>query len=265
MNSELLYEVREGVALLTINRPERRNALSLALIQDLGQRLDEIEFNPEVRVVCLTGAGDKAFCSGADLDGAMCDGLAAAPGEPEEKLQGPSFYAKLLTRMSTFEKPLLARVAGPCLAGGLGLMLSCDIVIAHTNVFFCTPEVNIGLFPFMVGALLQRNVQWKKAMDMVLTSRRIYAAEAERMGLISRVVPPEHFEQEVKQTLAVLATRSPLNIRLGKRAFKKMSDLSLDSALEMLSLALVQAMKTEDAREGMQAFLDKRTPLFRGN
>jgi enoyl-CoA hydratase/carnithine racemase len=260
INSELLCEIREGVAHLTINRPQRRNSLSPAIIQELGQRLDEMEPDPAVRVVCLTGAGDKAFCSGADLGGALGEGQAGAEGEPP----GPALYAGLLARLSAFEKPLLARVAGPCLAGGLGLMLACDIVIARADVFFSAPEVNVGIFPYMVGALLARNVQWKKAMDMVLTGRRIDAAEAESMGLVSRVAPPESFEQEVEQTLAALAGKSPLGMRLGKRAFHEMRELSLEPALKMLSQALVQAAKTEDAREGMRAFMEKRAPVFRG-
>ena len=183
MDKDLVYEVVGRTALVTLNRPEKRNALTQEMIADLLEYLDKAEENSEVRAVCLTGAGEKAFCAGADL-------ASNFRGKDREDLSGAERYATLIKRLSRFPKPLVARVNGPCLAGGIGLMLSCDIVIAGNDAFFSTPEVEVGIFPMMVGALLLQNVTRKKAMEMVLTGRRVSATEAENMGLITRAVEP---------------------------------------------------------------------------
>ena len=184
MSHDLLYEIKDRVAFLTINREDRRNAISQEMILSFLDRLSEIDENKDVGAVCLTGVGDRAFCSGADLGGALS-------GQGEDRLSGPRNYARLLKEMAKCPKPLIARVNGPCLAGGMGLMLSCDIVIARNDTYFCTPEVNVGIFPMMVGALLYRNLPRKKAVDMVLTGRKIPAPEAEEMGMITRAVEPD--------------------------------------------------------------------------
>lgn len=257
MGEDLLYEVKRHAAFLTINRESRRNAISQEMILSFLDFLDRAEFDEEVRAVCVTGAGEKAFCSGADL-------AVSFSNEGEESLSGPKIYARLLKRMARFGKPLLARVNGPCVAGGLGLMLSCDIVIARDDAFFSTPEVNVGIFPMMVGALLYRNVGRKKAMDMVLTGRRISAPEAERMGLITRAVEPERLDREVQETLQILTSLSPIGIRIGKDSFRVMSDMAFEDAVDDLCEALGRVIATEDAMEGMAAFLEKRKPQFRG-
>jgi enoyl-CoA hydratase/carnithine racemase len=166
--------------------------------------------------------------------------------------------------MARFGKPLVARVNGPCLAGGLGLMLSCDIVIARSDVFFSTPEVNVGIFPMMVGALLYRNVGRKKAMDMVLTGRKIPALEAESMGLITRAVEPERLDHEIQETLKLLTSKSSIGMRIGKEAFYAMSDMPFEEAVDCLCEALGRAISTDDAMEGMMAFMQKREPKFKG-
>ena len=257
MSEDLLYEVKDGTALLTINREARRNAISQEMITAFTDYLDKADRDEDVRVVCITGAGEKAFCSGADL-------AVTLAGEEEERLAGPRNYAGLLKRMAGLEKPLVARVNGPCLAGGIGLMLSCDIILARNDTFFRTPEVNVGIFPMMVGALLYRNVGRKKAIDMVLTGRSIPAPEAERMGLITRVVEPEHLNDEVEKTLKLLASKSPIGMRIGKKAFHAMSDMHFEEAVDYLCEALGRAISTEDAMEGMTAFIEKRKPNFKG-
>jgi len=254
MSEDLLYEVKERAAFLTINRESRRNAISQDMITAFLDYLYRADQDEEVRAVCITGAGEKAFCSGADLATAVA----------KEAGPGARNYAELLKKMARFGKPLLARVNGPCLAGGIGLMLSCDIVIARNDVFFCTPEVNVGIFPMMVGALLYRNVNRKKFMDMVLTGRRIFAPEAENIGLITTAVQPEHLDEEVQKTLKLLSSKSPIGIRIGKEAFRAMGDMTFEEAVDYLCEALGRVISTEDAREGMMAFMEKREPEFKG-
>ena len=257
MNHDLLYEVKEGVGFLTINREVRRNAISQEMISAFHEFLDRADRDEAVQAICITGSGDKAFCSGADL-------AATLAGEGEDRLNGARNYAALLKKMVRFGKPLVAEVNGSCLAGGLGLMLACDIVIARKDVSFWTPEVNVGIFPMMVGALLMRHVSPKKAMEMVLTGRKITAPEAEQMGLISRAVEPEDLKEEVMAVLKALTSKSPLGLRIGKEAFTNMMDMPFDEAVDYLCEALGRATSTEDAREGMMAFIEKREPRFKG-
>lgn len=257
MADDLLYEVRERVAWLTLNREARRNALSQEMISAFLQRLEAAEKDPEVRALCITGAGDKSFCSGADL-------AVTFRADGEDRLAGARNYAALLKRMADFSKPLVGRVNGHCVAGGIGLMLSCDIVLARKDVFFRTPEVNVGIFPMMIGALLFRHLGPKKAMDMVLTARKIPAPEAEQIGLITRAVDPDGLDEQVEETLRGLVAKSPIGIRLGKEAFRAMIDMPLHEAIDYLCEALGTVISTEDALEGMTAFLEKREPVFEG-
>ena len=143
-------------------------------------------------------------------------------------------------------------------------MLSCDIAISRNDVFFCTPEVNVGIFPMMIGALIYRNVGKKKAMEMVLTGRRIPAAEAEQIGLITRAVEPDELDHQIQKTLKTLTAKSPIGIKMGKEAFSAMSDMPFDEAVDHLCEALEEVMSTKDAKEGMLAFLEKREPEFEG-
>jgi enoyl-CoA hydratase/carnithine racemase len=158
----------------------------------------------------------------------------------------------------------VVRVNGACLAGGLGLMLSGDIVIARRDAAFWAPEVNVGIFPMMVGALLIRHLGPKKMMEFVLTGRKVLASEAERIGLITRAVEPERLDEAVEDVLKSLTAKSPIGLRIGKEAFQAMSDLAFDAAVDFLCEALGRAVSTEDAMEGMMAFMEKREPNFRG-
>lgn len=258
MSEELRIDIQDGKAFLTLDRQDRRNALSQAMIEALLDFIVKSADDPAVRTVCITGAGDKAFCSGTDLAGSLTT-------RGPERLQGPGRYAELLKQLMLFGKPLVARVNGPCLAGGLGLMLACDIVLARDDIFFCTPEVNVGIFPMMVGALLYRNVGRKKAVEMVLTGRKIPAPEAERIGLITRATAPEELDHEIEKTLSLLLTKSPVGLRIGKQAFHKMSDMPFAEALDYLCGELGRISSTPDALEGMRAFLEKRKPAFKGS
>ena len=250
----LLYRVEKNVARLTINREAQRNAISLEAIELFLKCLDEAEKDKNVRVILITGSGDKAFCSGADLGG-------AADGTIQ---QGFKRYAKLLTRLSGYPKPVVARINGACMAGGMGLMLACDIVIAKHNASFGTPEVNVGLWPMMIGALIYRNAMRKKAMEMILLGDRMTADQALDIGLITRVVPPDELDGEVTQIVKSLAAKSPVGIKIGKQAFYAMADMPFEEAVDFLSAKIAEVAATEDAREGITAFIEKRKPEFKG-
>lgn len=249
--STLLYDVKDHIATLTINRPERRNALSAETITALLDALERAAAGNAVRVVVLTGAGDKAFCAGADLGGGVGGG-------------GTAEYAALLKQLVRFPKPTIARVHGYCLAGGMGLMLACDIVVAADNAQFGTPEVNVGLWPMMIGALIYRNMLPKHAMPMVLLGERFGAARAEQMGFVSQVVPESELNTIVQSIAAKLAAKSPIGIKIGKKAFYEMQQMPLDDALDFLSKKLSEVASTEDAKEGVAAFMEKRKPSFTG-
>ena len=252
--AHLLYNVDKNVARLTINREAQRNAISLEAIDLFAKCLDEAETDENVRVILITGSGDKAFCSGADLGGAV-DGKIQ---------QGFKSYAQLITRLTSYPKPVVARINGACMAGGMGLMLACDIVIAKNDVKFGTPEVNVGLWPMMIGALIYRNVLRKKAMEMILLGERLTADQALNMGLITRAVPPAELDGEVNQILKSLAAKSPIGMKIGKEAFYAMADMPFEEAVNFLSGKIAEVAATEDAREGITAFIEKRKPKFKG-
>ena len=252
--SPLLYSVENNVAHLTINRETQRNAISLETIDLFLKYLDTAETDENARVILISGAGEKAFCSGADLGG-------AADGTIQ---QGFKRYAGLLTRLSGYPKPVVARVNGACMAGGMGLMLACDIVIAKHDAKFGTPEVNVGLWPMMIGALIFRNAMRKKAMEMILLGERLTAEQALEMGLITRVVPSDELDREVTQIVQNLAAKSPIGMKIGKEAFYAMADMPFEEAVDFLSGKIAKVAATEDAREGITAFLEKRKPEFKG-
>ncbi|MCU0576381.1 MAG: enoyl-CoA hydratase-related protein [Desulfobacterota bacterium] len=250
----LLYRVDEGVGYITINREAQRNAITPEALSLFHAYLDEAEKDVQVRALLITGAGDKAFCTGAQLSGGV-------------STQGKDVfgsYADLLNRIAGFPKPTVARVKGFCLAGGMGFMLGCDIVIASDDSRFGTPEVNVGLWPMMIGALIFRNVLQKKAMEMILLGERLTAQEALAMGLITRVVPAGDLDDEVKKVMAGLTAKSPIGMRIGKQAFSAMAGLPLHEALQFLSEKLKEVVGTEDAKEGITAFIEKRQPRFTG-
>jgi enoyl-CoA hydratase/carnithine racemase len=250
----LLYRVEKNVAYFTINREPQRNAISLDTINLFLKYLDKAEADENVRVILVTGAGDKAFCSGADLG--------AAPGG--EIQDGFRQYARLLKNLAGCPKPVVAKVNGYCLAGGMGLMLACDIVISKSDAKFGTPEVNVGLWPMMIGALIYRNVLRKKAMEMVLMGDRFGADKALEMGLITRVVSPQNLDQEVNQVLQNLSEKSPIGMKIGKQAFYAMADMPFEAAVDFLSGKIAEVAVTEDAKEGITAFIEKRKPVFKG-
>ena len=252
---ELLYEVKDHCAWLTLNREWRRNALSYEMIELFFTYLDKARDDEAVRVVCVTGAGDKAFCSGADLLGALNE---------EDPTSGITKYADLLKKLNSYPKPLVAKLNGHCVAGGMGLMLSCDMVYAKEGIKIGTPEVNVGLFPMMIGALIFRNSPRKKAMEMVYHGRIMPVTEAEEMGLVTRILPADSFDEEVDRLIAIIASKSPVANRIGRKAFAQAQEMTLNQALDYLCSKLGEVLKTEDAAEGLAAFMEKREPQWKG-
>lgn len=248
---ELLTTVEDKVATFTINRPQRRNALSAGVISALVESLDSAETDPNINVIVITGAGEKAFCAGADLGGGVGGG-------------GTANYADLLKRILHFPKPTVARVDGYCLAGGMGLMLACDIVVASDRSQFGTPEVNVGIWPMMISALIYRNMLPKQALPMILLGDRFGAEQARQMGFLSAVVSPEKLDETVGEMCAKLTGKSPIGMKIGKASYRGMQEMSLDDGLDYLSEQLTVIAGTADAREGIAAFMEKRSPTFTG-
>jgi enoyl-CoA hydratase/carnithine racemase len=250
----LVYELKDEVACLTINREKERNSLTPQVIGLFMDYLEQAESDETVRAILITGAGDRAFCSGADLGGAATD-------DGQRAFQA---YANLLKRIAGYPKPTVARINGYCLAGGMGFMMACDIVVSRRDAEFGTPEVNVGLFPMMIGSLIFRNVLRKKAMEMVLLGEKLTAEAALEMGLITRVVPYETLDEEVGRILSALRAKSPIGLAIGKEAFYTMADMPFEAAVDYLCGKLTDVISTEDAIEGITAFIEKRKPAFKG-
>jgi enoyl-CoA hydratase/carnithine racemase len=254
----LLYRVEDRIGYITINLEPQGNAITAEAVQLFHEYLDQAEKDENVRGIQLTGSGEKSFCTGAQLGGVM------KGGGTEGSTNRPSGYANLLDKLVRFPKPTVARVNGFCLAGGLGFMMACDIAIAKEEAKFGAPEVNVGLWPLMIGALIFRNVLQKKAMEMILLGERMTAQEALKMGLISRVTTAKNLDEETGKILKKLASLSPIGVRIGKQAYYDMVNMPLKEALLFLSGKLEEMALTEDAREGITAFMQKREPVFTG-
>jgi enoyl-CoA hydratase/carnithine racemase len=253
----VLYAVADGTARITINRPERRNALSWAVVGELRARLAEAKADPAVRVVVVTGAGERAFCAGADLAGMTGEGWL-------ELHEGRGRLAGLLEDLWELGKPTIARVRGYALAGGFGLALSCDFVIASDDGVFGTPEIDVGLWPYMITVPLVRAMPPKRALELMLTGRRVPAAEAERIGFVNQVVAPAELDAAVDDLATRLAAKSPAIVKLGRDSFYRVWDMAAGNALEYLHAMLTVTAATDDAREGMAAFAEKRPPRWSG-
>jgi enoyl-CoA hydratase/carnithine racemase len=250
------YQAEGGQALLTIDRPKARNALSPEVLNGLMAALDRAEADPAARVVVLTGAGEKVFCAGGDL------GQMGGEGGFLATHDGRRAYGRLLLRLQDIRKPTVARVNGHALAGGLGLVLACDLAVAAEHAEVGTPEIDVGLFPMMMMALLQRHLGRKRALEMVLTGERLPAREALSLGLLNRVVPATELDTTVGALVGKLAGKSQAVLALGRRAFFTAEDLPLPAALEYLASQLSLNVLTEDAAEGVTAFVEKRPPKW---
>jgi enoyl-CoA hydratase len=241
-----------GVLRLHMDREEKRNALNGEVLRGMLAALTD---PGDARVVLITSAG-KVFCSGADLVQMAPDATGL------EVHEGRGLLREVVLAMRDCPLPVVASVQGLCLAGGVGLVMGCDIVIAAEAAAFGLPEVDLGLWPFMVSALLGRHVSPKRAMEMMLSARRVPAAEALEMGLVSRVV--SDLPGETEALVAALADKPPVAVRMGKAAFRAAMESSLDAGLEAMQAQLSLLNTTYDTKEGVTAFLEKRKPVWQG-
>ncbi len=254
----ILYDKSDRVIRVTLNRPDKRNALNAQMLEELTDAFIEADKDSDACVVVLSGAGDKAFCAGADLGGM------AGGDNFLEVHEARGQFPKLFQLILGHSKPTLAAVNGHCVAGGLGLMLACDLAIAKAGFKIGTPEVKRGLFPFMISALILRTVDRRTAFEMMMLGENYSSEQAAEMGLVNKTVCAEDFNDEVNAWANKLASYSPAVLRLGRRALIQQEGMPLEGAFAHLQgLISVNAM-LDDAKEGVAAFFEKRPPVFKG-
>jgi enoyl-CoA hydratase len=254
----LRYGTDRGVATITLDQPESRNALSTQLLDELVAAFAAARDDGEVRCVVLRSSHERVFSSGANLGGFSADVPLV------EKHWGSDRFVRLFRLIGELGKPSICAANGHVLAGALGIALACDLVIAKRGAEFGTPEINVGAFPFMIMALIYRNVPRKKANELLLLGDRLSADEALEAGLVNRVVAPDEFDAAVDEWASKLAAKSPVIMRLGKEAMFRQQDMAFAEALDYLRAQLSLALSTEDIVEGVSAFFEKREPVWRG-
>jgi enoyl-CoA hydratase/carnithine racemase len=255
----VLVEVRDGVATVVLNRPEQRNSLSSGMLRDLQAALAWCRESDETRVVVLTGAGDRAFCAGADLSSFTAE-LSELDRHRERRQ-----FVDLFLLLEDLGKPVVGRINGHALAGGLGLACACDLLLAVEGATFATPEIKVGLWPAMIQALLARNLPRKLLLEMVLLGDRWTAAQMKEAGLVNRVLGSlQELDTATAEVAGSLAAKSPLVMKLGRDSFYRQQDMEFRTALEYLRSQLTLVTLSEDAREGVAAFFEKREPEFKG-
>ena len=259
--TDVRIDLDDGVLTATIDRPEQRNALNANVIDGLAEAFDTAERDGH-RAVVITGAGDRAFCAGADL-------ATTAPPEGTttsavDAHRGRMQYADLLRRLRSCPVPVVARVNGAALAGGFGLALGCDLAVAADTATFGTPEVKVGMWPYMITAVITEHLGPKRTMELLLSGRSIDAGQAQAWGLVNRVVAPAELDAAVTETVDMIRAASPVVVALGKTAYARALQMGRDEALDYLGAMLSLHLQTEDVVEGVTAFLQKRPPQWRG-
>jgi 3-hydroxypropionyl-coenzyme A dehydratase len=254
----LRYEVADRVATIALDEPDTRNALSDTVLTELNEAFVAAGDDDDVGCVVLTSTHDRVFSSGANLGGFAADVPLV------HKHFGTERFPILFRTIGELGKPTLCAANGHVLAGALGIALACDLIVAKETAEFGTPEINVGAFPFMIMALIYRNVPRKKTNELLLLGERITAHEAERIGLVNRVVPAVEFDAHVRDWATKLASKSPVIMRLGKDAMFRQLDMPFLDALDYLRAQLSLALSTEDIVEGVTAFFEKREPVWKG-
>jgi enoyl-CoA hydratase/carnithine racemase len=254
----ILYDSSERIVRITLNRPEKANALNDTMLAELNDAFDRADRDQDACVVILRGAGDKSFCAGADLGG-----MSGGEGFLEIH-ESRGLFPALFMKIMNHSKPTLAAVNGHCVAGGLGLMLACDLAVAKAGCKMGTPEIARGLFPFMISALILRTVDRRKANEMMLLGETFSSERAAEWGLVNRTVPAEEFDAAVEAWAKKLAGYSPAVLRLGRRALVQQEGMPLEAALAHLQGLITINSMLEDAAEGIAAFFEKREPVFKG-
>jgi enoyl-CoA hydratase/carnithine racemase len=255
----LRYEVSDpGVATISLDQPETRNALSDELLDELIAAFETARDDPAVRCVVLTSTHERIFSAGANLGGF------AAEVPLAHKHFGTERFPRLFRLIGELGKPTVCAANGHVLAGALGIALACDLILAREGARFGTPEINVGVFPFMIMALIYRNVPRKKTNELLLLGDQISAAEAERIGIVNKVFAADEFDAGVRAWAEKLAAKSPLIMKLGKDAMFRQQDMAFLDALDFLRSQLTIAFSTEDIQEGVNAFFEKREPQWKG-
>ncbi|HXP37531.1 MAG TPA: enoyl-CoA hydratase-related protein [Solirubrobacteraceae bacterium] len=256
---KVLYACDEhGVATITMNDPDTRNALSVEMLSGLIVAFERARGEDAARCIVLASSHEKTFSSGANLGGFAADTPLV------QRHFGSERFVSLFKLIGELGKPTVVAAGGHVLAGALGIALACDLIVASEDATFGTPEINIGTFPFMIMALIYRNVPRKKANELLLLGERWSAQEALAASIVNKVVPAGELDTAVREWAVRLAGKSPVIMRLGKEAMRRQLDMPLDEALDYLRAQLTLAMSTEDIVEGVSAFFEKREPQWKG-
>jgi len=260
MYQAITADVRDKVGTITLSREERRNAISPTMMNELIHSFKQYNDDPNVVTIVLTGAGERAFCSGGDFAESV-----AAGSSFTERYEEQRQFAEFFKIIIGLKKPLVGRINGHAMGGGLGLAAACDITVAAEDCKFGTPEANVGLFPYIIMATLLRvTTAPKQLLEMMLAGERIDAQEALQLGLLNHVVPRDKLDAKIDEITRKLSSKSPLTLRLGRRAFYTMRDMEYQKALEYLSSMLALNSAAEDVSEGIASFIEKREPNWKG-
>jgi enoyl-CoA hydratase/carnithine racemase len=257
MSDSVIVQKRDSALWISINRPDKRNALNADVIAGIARGYREAQEDNDVRAIVLTGAGEKAFCAGADLQNS---GAAFSMDFSRPNVD----YADLLRLAQNTTKPAIARVGGVCMAGGMGLLCMADMAVAADHAMFGLPEVKVGVFPMQVMSLLQRMAPPRLVVEWALTGEPFDAAAAQAAGLLNYVVPGAELDRKVNWLIGRLLDKSPTAIRRGKYAMRAMSSMSFDESIAYTESQIALLAMTEDAKEGLKAFSEKRKPVWTG-